>query len=176
MKAKIQHEIQEYCRLLKLNAISEHFEEAIKGATDYEGFLHQLLRMEVDAEEARAKERKIKAAKFPYRKYIEDLERDLLPESMSKRLPELCSLEFIREGKNIIILGDPKHPEVQGIRGWCLDEPLIYRNEEEILANPPSKDKNYTLVAQTTFDQYKFKKILELFEKMEYNLYMCPTI
>ena len=64
MKAKIQHEIQEYCSLLKLNAISEHFEEAISSATDYEGFLHQLLRMEVDAEEQRAKERKIKAAKF----------------------------------------------------------------------------------------------------------------
>ena len=61
MKAKIQHEIQEYCSLLRLNAISEHFEEAIASATDYEGFLHQLLRMEVDAEEARAKERKIKA-------------------------------------------------------------------------------------------------------------------
>ena len=55
MKAKIQHEIQEYCSLLRLNAISEHFEEAIAGATDYEGFLHQLLRMEVDAEEERAK-------------------------------------------------------------------------------------------------------------------------
>ena len=80
------------------------------------------------------------------------------------------------QGKSIIILGDPKHPEVQGIRGWCLGEPLIYRNEEEILENPPSKDEEYTLVAQTTFDQYKFKKILELFEKMEYNLYMCPTI
>ena len=80
MKAKIQHEIQEYCSLLRLNAISEHFEEAIASATDYEGFLHQLLRMEVDAEEARAKERKIKAAKFPYRKYIEDLEMDILPE------------------------------------------------------------------------------------------------
>ena len=35
MKAKIQHEIQEYCSLLKLNAISDHFEEAISSATDY---------------------------------------------------------------------------------------------------------------------------------------------
>lgn len=79
MKAKIQHEMQEYCSLLKLNAIGEQFKEVIKNATDYEGFLHRLLRLEVDAEEARAKERKIKAAKFPYRKYIEDLELDLLP-------------------------------------------------------------------------------------------------
>ena len=62
MKAKVQHEIQEYCNLLRLNEIGEHFEEAIKSATDYEGFLHQLLRMEVDAAENRVKERKIKAS------------------------------------------------------------------------------------------------------------------
>lgn len=102
-----QHKIQEYCSLLRLNAISEHFEKAIKNAIDYEGFLHQLLRMEVDAEEERSKERKIKAAKFPYRKYSEDLELDILPEAMRKRLPELCSLDFIRESKNIIMTGNP---------------------------------------------------------------------
>ena len=107
MKAKIQHEIQEYYSLLRLNTIGEHFEETMKNAADYESFLHQLLRMEVDAEETRAKERKIKSARFPYRKYIEDLELDLLPGAMRKRLPELCSLDFIREGKNIIMTGNP---------------------------------------------------------------------
>ena len=50
---------------------------------------------------------KIKAAKFPYRKYIEDLEMNLLPEGMRKCLPELCTLDFIREGKNIIMTGNP---------------------------------------------------------------------
>lgn len=85
MKAKIQHEIQEYCSLLRLNAIGEYLEEAITSVTDYEGFLHQLLRMEVDAEEKRARECKIKAAKFPYRKYIEDLEMNLLAEFASSR-------------------------------------------------------------------------------------------
>lgn len=107
MKAKVQHEIHEYCSLLKLSAIDDNYEDIAKTATDYGDFLHQLLRMEVDAEEQRAKERKIKAAKFPYRKYIEDLEMDLLPEGMRKRLPELCTLDFIREGKNIIMTGNP---------------------------------------------------------------------
>lgn len=79
----------------------------IASATDYERFLHPFLRMEIDAEEERAKEFKIKATKFPYRKYIEDLEMDLLPEEMRNRLPELCSLDFIRERKNIIMTGNP---------------------------------------------------------------------
>lgn len=107
MKAKIQHEIQEYCSLLRLNAISKYFEEVIAGATDYEGFLHQLLRVGIDAKEKHVKECKINAAKFPYRKYIEDPEMDLLPEGIRNHLPELCSLNFIREGKNIIMTGNP---------------------------------------------------------------------
>lgn len=49
----------------------------------------------------------IKSTKFPYRKYIEDLEMDFLPEGMRNRLPELCSLDFIRKGKNIIMTGNP---------------------------------------------------------------------
>lgn len=107
MSAKTIHEIQEYCSLLRLNAIREHFEELSKSASDYETFLHSLLRMEVDSEEQRAKERKIKATKFSYRKYIEDLELDLLPEGMRKRLPELLTLDFIHEGRNIILTGNP---------------------------------------------------------------------
>jgi len=107
MKTKLLHEIQEYCSLLKLNAISENFEDISKNATDYPDFLHQLLRLEIEAEENRAKERKIKAAKFPYRKYIEDLELDLLPKGMRKRLSELTTLDFVREGKNIIMTGNP---------------------------------------------------------------------
>ena len=32
---------------------------------------------------------------------------NLLPEGMRKCLPELCTLDFIREGKNIIMTGNP---------------------------------------------------------------------
>lgn len=80
------------------------------------------------------------------------------------------------KGDQVIILGDPQHPEVQGIEGWCLQKPYIYQTEEEIAAGAPPKGARYTLVAQTTFDQYKFRKIVEFLDKMEYNLYVCPTI
>lgn len=88
--------------------------------------------------------------------------------------------QIVRErgkmGDQIIILGDPKHPEVQGIRGWCIKKPYIYQTEDEIRENLPEIQNAYTLVAQTTFDQYKFRKIVEFLDKMEYNLYVCPTI
>lgn len=81
-----------------------------------------------------------------------------------------------QQGDAIIILGDPAHPEVQGTKGWCLEEPWIFEDLESVQNHLPPKNKRYTLVAQTTFDQYKFAKIVEFFQKMEYNLNMCPTI
>jgi len=89
---------------------------------------------------------------------------------------------LVREEKErrIIILGDPAHPEVKGIRGWCNEEPLIYRNLEEIKACPPKspeeEPRGYRLVAQTTFDQYNFSKIIEFFKGCVYNIFVCQTI
>lgn len=107
MKAKINEEIKEYCKLLKLKGIERNFEEAEKDSTDYEDFLHKLLTCELTEAEKRARENRIRSAKFPYRKYLEDLELDCLPKAMKKKLPELATLDFIKKGQNLIMTGNP---------------------------------------------------------------------
>ena len=92
-----------------------------------------------------------------------------------KKIHELVQ-ETRESGEQVIILGDPAHPEVKGIAGWCPREPLIYGSLGEILQNPPPKDQKYFVVEQTTFDQTIFSKILVFFEKMEYNLRVRRTI
>jgi 4-hydroxy-3-methylbut-2-enyl diphosphate reductase len=84
--------------------------------------------------------------------------------------------ERSQQGDHIIIVGDPHHPEVEGIRGWCLLPPYIYAGEQELLENPPEKDFSYTVVAQTTFNKIFFKKVIELLTKMGYNQHSCSTI
>ncbi len=79
-------------------------------------------------------------------------------------------------GRSILILGDPEHPEVKGIRGWCRGECRVIGSEEELEGLALSKDAAYSLVAQTTFNQYKFLKIVENLKKMEYNINVFPTI
>ena len=80
------------------------------------------------------------------------------------------------EEEQVMILGDPDHPEVAGIAGWCKNEPLIYRGLNEMVKDPPPKDKAYLLVEQTTFDQTIFSKILVFLQKQEYNVRVCHTI
>ena len=107
MKEKIRQEIIEYSKLLRLYSIAENFESTISEDISQEEFLQKLLQMEIESGEQRLVERRIKAAKFPCRKYLEDLEIKYLPKGMQKKLPELKTLDFIRNGQNIIMTGNP---------------------------------------------------------------------
>jgi len=50
---------------------------------------------------------RIRSAKFPYKKYLEDLEIEFLPEDGKKKLKMLKTLDFIRNGQNVILAGNP---------------------------------------------------------------------
>ena len=77
-------------------------------------------------------------------------------------------------GERVIIVGDPAHPEVQGIRGWCREEPLIIAEEEEITAE--NEKKAYFAVSQTTFNAKKFEKIVAKLKESGYYISVVNTI
>lgn len=106
MIEKERMEIKEYCRILRLGAIAEHFEEYMSDSCSCPEYLLKLLAAQVELKNQNAIEKRIHAAGFPYRKYIEDLELDCLPEGIRNRLPELMSLDFVREGRNVILTGN----------------------------------------------------------------------
>ena len=58
-----------------------------------------------------------------------------------------------RRGRQVIIIGDPAHPEVQAIAGWCTGA-KIFRNEGELTVfleeSKENPQKPVTLVSQTT--------------------------
>lgn len=80
------------------------------------------------------------------------------------------------EGRRIIIFGDPKHPEVEGICGWCKKEPVVIQNTEQARAFCPEKAEKYCIVSQTTFNYKKFKDLVEIFEKKSYDILALNTI
>ena len=106
MGEQIKFEIREYCKLLKLNAIAENFEDYIKETDSFEEYLGKLLQAQVEEKEKKEIESRISKAKFPCRKYLEDLELDCLPVNMRNKLPELSTLDFVREGRNLILQGN----------------------------------------------------------------------
>ncbi len=84
--------------------------------------------------------------------------------------------EESEKGKGIIIIGDEKHPEVIGIKGWSKTEPIILDNADKAENITLDFDKEYVIVAQTTFNSIKFKELVEIFRKKGYNVNVYSTI
>jgi len=110
-KDKIHQVIDEYTYDLKLTAIRKHFANAIKEAekseSSYETFLMELLQKEWDQRQQSGKESRIRLADFPFKRYLEDLVVEDLPEDARKKLKTLITLDFITQGQNVILAGNP---------------------------------------------------------------------
>ena len=92
-----------------------------------------------------------------------------------KKIHQIAASFQEEPGNRFVILGDPEHPEVRGIRGWCSFDACIYRNAEEFKARPP-KEKKLTVVQQTTFNRVRYEEILNLMQQMGYEIDVRQTI
>ncbi|MCL0081128.1 IS21-like element helper ATPase IstB [Peptococcaceae bacterium] len=104
-------EIEEYSKLLRLPKIRKQFLEVSKEAAlqdlSYEKFLHTLLEQEYEQRLVNAKQNRVRQAEFPYKKHLEDLSIPDLPEDGQKKLKILKTLDFMKEGQNVILYGNP---------------------------------------------------------------------
>ena len=91
-----QKEINNYCKILKMPAIRKNFKEQISDKISFEEYLYNLLKLEYESREENAKHNKLRLANFPYKKYIEDLDMEALPEDGKKKLKNFLTLEFIK--------------------------------------------------------------------------------
>ncbi|MCD8309055.1 MAG: 4-hydroxy-3-methylbut-2-enyl diphosphate reductase [Clostridia bacterium] len=85
-----------------------------------------------------------------------------------------CTCEFVKRtqkivreqylsGKTIVIAGEPTHPEVIGLMGWCGNSAYVVNSEDADLSEIGGKE--LCVVAQTTFSVKKFEKIIENIKK-----------
>lgn len=80
------------------------------------------------------------------------------------------------EDKNIIIIGNPVHPEVVGIMGWSRGKAFAVEKEEDVSKIPFPKDQQICVVSQTTFNYNKFQELVEILQKNSYYIYIVNTI
>ena len=92
-----------------------------------------------------------------------------------KRIHKIVEKESA-EGRHIIVIGNAKHPEVEGIRGWCQIPATVIESREEALQFNGSKDDKYCVVSQTTFNYKKFQELVEIFQKKGYDIIVANTI
>lgn len=79
-------------------------------------------------------------------------------------------------GREILIFGDSRHPEVQGICGWCKNGASVVENEEDLADFLSKTHEKICTVAQTTFNYNKFEYFVEILEKKRYDNIILNTI
>lgn len=103
--------IKENCKILKLSYIFKNYEEEIKEAKqtkkDVGIFLDELLEKEINQRKDNGIKKRLRYAKFPIKKYLEDFDRKLYNPEFIKEFDELETLEFIDKKENIILVGTP---------------------------------------------------------------------
>lgn len=108
---EIINEIKEYVKELKIPGINQglkmKIEEAYKLNQPYEELLRDIFMEAYDMRMENGRKNRIRNARFPYKKYLDELQVDYLPEDAKKKFKELKTLRFIEEGRNIILAGNP---------------------------------------------------------------------
>ena len=92
-----------------------------------------------------------------------------------KRIHKIVEKES-NDGKQIVVIGNPGHPEVEGIVGWCTSPAVVMDTVEEAQNFIPQEGKEVCIVSQTTFNYNKFQYIVEIFQKKDYNVTVANTI
>ncbi len=68
--------------------------------------------------------------------------------------------DYYQKGYKIAVIGDPKHPEVIGIDGWCENQALIVQSECDIPEDMEHFEK-LCIVVQTTMPLSRFETLSE---------------
>ena len=110
---------------------------------------------------------------------------DLMEESGLKIVDATCP--FVKKihrivereskaGKHIIIIGNDRHPEVEGIKGWVCGKVTVIETMEEARSFTAEKKEQLCIVSQTTFNYNKFKDLVEIICEKGYDVESINTI
>jgi DNA replication protein DnaC len=103
--------LRHHLKALRLPTISAEAEkvaaQAASDNVDHLTYLLQLTELELLERERRAAERRLKAAKFPTMKTLEDFDFTARPSVNKMLVAELARCEFIDKRENVLLVGNP---------------------------------------------------------------------
>lgn len=108
---EIINEIKGYIKELKIPGVNQDLkskiEEAYRLNQPYEELLKDIFVEAYDVRKENGRKNRIRNARFPYKKHLDELRVEYLPKDAQNKFKELRTLNFIEEGRNIILAGNP---------------------------------------------------------------------
>ena len=103
--------IREYCKILSLPVVVSCYqseaEAAVKAKLSYQEYLYKVLQQQIVVRVDNSVNTKIKKARFPFLKTLEEYDFTYQPKIDEKLIRELATLHFLSEAKNIVFVGPP---------------------------------------------------------------------
>lgn len=179
MDKNLHDQIDYYSRQLRLPGFRKNYlslaRQAAKDRLSHEQYLLQLMEVEQDGRTIRRKKQRIRRAAFPSQKLIQDLIRQELPPDGQDKLPVLERLDFITEGQNVILAGNPGTGKTHiaialGIKACQQDFNVLYTTiprlltqilecrSNKVLRQLESRFEKYDLVICDEFGYISFDK------------------
>src|SRR5262245_16364874 len=87
--------------------LPELMEQARIHSLTYDGFLRRVLSLEIEGRTLTAQRNRLKAARLPVRKTLEEFDFSFQPSLNERHLRELAELSFVRACSNVVFLGPP---------------------------------------------------------------------
>jgi DNA replication protein DnaC len=110
-KTDMQDTITQYCKILRLPQVDLSYEdEAIKATKtkmSYQEYLYSLLQHQVLIRTDNSINAKIKKARFPFIKTLEEFDFSFQPKIDDKLIRELGNLNFLAKTENLLFIGPP---------------------------------------------------------------------
>jgi ribosomal protein S1/(E)-4-hydroxy-3-methyl-but-2-enyl pyrophosphate reductase len=75
------------------------------------------------------------------------------------RRAELRAREMAAEGRRVVIIGDPDHPEVKALAGWAGPRSIVVKESRDVEKIQP--DERIGVVGQTTLRNDRFTELVE---------------
>jgi DNA replication protein DnaC len=105
------NDIEIMAKRLRLGNLRRHYKQLINEALDkqtsYEDFVAMVLQRECDDRRNNGIQKKIHGAHFPYIRTFDEFDWNAFSLPIANGIRELQSLSFVREGRNVILIGNP---------------------------------------------------------------------
>ena len=161
--------ITELTTELKLSYIRQNYAKIAKKIDiTHEEMLLQLLRGEYENRINNGNNRRIKEAKFPFKKYLVDFDRNKYPEEFLPEFEELETLDFIKKNENIILIGTSGAGKTHyaialGIAACMAGKSVFFANVSNLIIElKETMGKNQISQFKRKFDRYSLVILDEL--------------
>lgn len=169
MNPLLKEQIIHYSKELRLPSFRKDYQvKAQQAAQDnqaYEEYLLDLMKTEYATRIENRKKQRVRSAAFPYKKYLQDLDRTELPKDAIKKLGQLERLDFIKKGQNVVLAGNPGTGKTHlaialGIKACMEDYKVLFTTVTRLI----------TQIKESRSDKWR-RQLENRFEK--YDLVIC---